>query len=903
MAMKFFRKHQKVILACITIGTMFLFIVGDALTMGSRGPGGRKGGFINWVRNLFSGAPDDAVAVIQGSAYDPDQLADLAQTRALAFQFVTQLMSEAQVEYMRSLGLTEEDMRDPQKARQKQEEILAKDPSKNEPLTRRMSSLVVQAIRTTSPLITDFRGNTTYPPAEAQVDFLLFKNKADTLGVTVTTASIKDDLVSVVGMNQLTESQLTSLARAMSRRPGAQGGRALTKLDDFLSVLADEVRVAMALSVIQGDMNPPSQFSFMGSSPADLTPSDLWNSYVKVKTSLTVGIAPFKTENYVNQVKDPTQDEALAYFEKYKKDYPDPEKDTPGFRIPPTYRVGFLYGDLTEGKPTRKHYNALVDANDHFAYFAVLSDLVARGATPAAAVLTTCVPRGPLAELVADYNAKKLTVYRQQQSFVEFAVTGKAGAPWVRVYRPYAKFDQAAAASLVASAGSALAQANALVPFDLFTMTEPLRGQSVPPAQNELINVASAFGSALGAANLPGTVLAPPKVREGQEDIFVPFNVVAGVLMDQRYERESRKLLDRDLAEVTDQLREYAKHYSEWRGKVLRKTAPANQPPFFNEATKQTLQAYLTKFAAARGLEYHETKDLRSRVDLLNEPGDRLLNTFLKPLYAHESLKTRRELEDRVKNMLVGNEIGGGQRPRLYEATNTAFMAFKPNSKQLALHWVAEMSDARTPTFDEARPAVVRAWKLEHARPVAEQAAQDFIKNLTKKLKDNPNTPRQDTVRLLNDLPGYTPGQSIAQFREPVLQATSPGISYERCPIPETIDFPPADLVQQCLDKLKQDGDLTVLPNQPKDTYYLFYLSHRSEPTLSNPLDLERFHTEVLRTSVTRPFTVNGSPFKTFAAAERVTSEQKSWDQYVKALTNFNDARGKEYMDRLRQRY
>jgi hypothetical protein len=395
-------------------------------------------------------------------------------------------------------------------------------------------------------------------------------------------------------------------------------------------------------------------------------------------------------------------------------------------------------------------------------------------------------------------------------------------------------------------------------------------------------------------------------MRSGTLNVHRSFDSIAPALLDEHYEKKGLELLEKDFAQLTRDLADYGKRYGEWRGKVLRSGAVADKPPYFNESKKQTLSDYLTQFAASRGLIYKETKDLRSRTDLLHEPQERVLNEYIKPLYFEESIKKSRDQDERVKNFLLGSDQATGfeglrsTKKKAFEAGDT--IGYKPASKQAALHWIAEMTESRTPPLAECRAQVVRAWKLEKARAVAEEAAQKIVRTV----KD---APPLDNERILLDAKGYTIGQKIASFQEPANKAFAAGPVFEPAPTPEVIDGEPGDLVERCLSELKQKGDMTVIANRGKSAFYLIYLRDRSEPKASSPIDVEAFHQEAIRPSFIRQITVQlpgyqPLPFRTFAMLEKVTDQRKGWQKYLRELTNYDPEHAKHYIERVkRDRY
>jgi hypothetical protein len=882
--MHFFRKRQKTILALITIGTMFLFVLGDAI-MGARGGyggGGRRGGLINKVKEWFGSGHEEAVATVNGQAFDPEKLTEIYHTRLLGAALVDRVFQTGEALYMQSLGFSNDD--DQAKRDAKMREVMAKNPHFQEEMIGRMSTLSFQAYptlglrapavysisRDPEQLAALIRQASRFqislfnlqlfnipPDPESMIEFEYWKRKADNLGISISSSFVKDDLISL-GLKKLTEQDLTTISRSLAQEMRLRASP--PKLDELLTVIGDEIRVHLAKQILE----ETSASLFGASNSPQLTPLDLWNSYVNVKTSLNVGILPLKTEDYISKVANPTNEEIQAFYDKYKKEYPDPERDTPGFKIPPMYRIGFIYADMKETQPARKYYDQWVDAIDYLS------------------------PYTALGELMNDYNVKKDITYRVTQPFLEFTMSKKpTEGPWYRINKPYTLSDQAGVAGFVANIAATFLQTNSLPPFDLSGMS--FRGEAVRQPQVDAAAAASLVGQFAG-----GWQAVVPNISnsyEGHTDVYRPFDSVAAALMNQRHEEQAKRLLGRDLDQLSNDLVEYGKRYSEWRGKMLRKTATSNQPPLYKDTDKekQTLSDYLTKFAAQRGLAYHETKDIRSRVDLLNEPGERLLNTFIAPLYINEQFKNekKRDFEERVKSRLVGNELRG-DKPKLFTAMNTDVDSTKPHQLQIALHWITEASDPRTPDLKDCQAQVVTAWKMEKARDVVQEEAKKLI-------KDVQSAP--DNERKLIDMKGYVVGQTIARYREPALRALAIGTSYETCPAPEMLEYEPNDLVKQCLDQLHKKADMTLIANRPKNIYYLFYLRDRSEPKITNPIDVEAFHTEIIRPSSARSFTVDNQAFRTFALAEKNQVGSTEWLKYLKALTSFKEDEAKRFAD------
>lgn len=857
-AMSYFRKHQKVILACVTIGTMLVFIVGDAVQTIARG-GSQSSGVVGWFKNLFGGSKEDTLFRVAGTNYDETSIKDMQMKRALAQDIKKAVENEGASRFYVDLGFDPKDMQDQSKYQQLQQkltEMREKDPAIREAETTRGSALLNQV----TPSISVFGAS---EPNDSLAEYLHMKAKANSLGITVTNAMIRDDLLKL-GMGKLTIDEIAKLVRESAR---ARGQLDMAKLDSVLSVLADEVRVGIAKQITGDDFSQfiadyYSRQQQPRSSSSQVTLADLWKEYVQVKASLNVAILPLKVEDYLSRVAEPTETEKLAYFDKYKREYPNPVKDTPGFKIPPLYRIGLILADLKTGAPADKYYRAQVEGYDRIA------------------------PLNALAELARAYEVKKDT-YRSFQPFVEFATTKALNGPWVRVYSWNSQYNQAQLANVLGRFALAGSQVGTFNPGNVFALS--LTGETVAPRQNDALNIAQTIANATSLTGLLQPVL---NVRTGMQENYIPFNVVAPALVEQRIETKCRIYLANDLDEISRNLTSYAKKYSEWRSKVIRKVATSAIPPLYNDETKQTLQDFLTKFANVRGLTYKETPDLRSRNDLLTEPGERTLNTFIKPLYtALAERQSQRAFEDRLRNIIVKDELGG-DKPKLFEATNSDAEDRSRRNKETVLHWIAEMTEPRVPTFKEAQATVTKAWKIEKARTDVEQEAEKIVKEV----KAGP-----DNYRKLYDMKGIVINQTIARYSEPEIKSMADTPMYVTAVLPKVLDNEPADLVDQCFDKLKKAGDAIVVADKSKTTFYVIYLDKRQEPRTNNPLDLEAFHNEVIRPSMLKQLTINGLPFRNFVAGTKKNNDIKNWVEYLKGATGMNTELIKKMNDRSSQ--
>lgn len=857
-AMGFFRKHQKKFMVALTIVAMLIFIVGDPFS--SAGRGGQGGGIISSIKNFFGGTKENTVFRVASTNYDEDKLKQLQMQRAFAQDVVRTVAGDGSRKFLESLGFKEEDFRDQTKAQQFQQKLMemrSKDPSIAEAQSTAENALLNQI----QPSISLFGAS---EPHDSIAEYLHMKAKANSLGITVTNAMIRDDLLKL-GMGKVSLDDINNLVRNTARMRGQLD---MAKLDSVLSVLADEVRVSIAKQIAGedysryvGELYSRQPLQGRTRSP-QVTPADLWANYLLVKSSLNVGVLPLKVEDFISRIPDPTVEEKKAFFDKYKKDYPDPSKDTPGFKIPPLYRIGLMFADMKPGAATLKYYQNLVEGYDKIA------------------------PLNAIAELARAYELKKDT-YRSLQPFIEFATTKNVNGPWLRVYSWNSQQNQSQLVNILANFAMAATQVGTFNPANAFAMS--LTGEPVSPRQNEAMNVVQGIA---GATSLAGLLQPALTVRSGMQENYTPFNVVLPALIEQRLETKSKAYLANDLDEIKKNLENYAKKYNEWRSKVLRKLAAPTTPPYYNDETKQTLQDYLTKFANARGLSFYETKDLRSKNDLLVEPNEQVLNQFVRPLYVNNAERmSKRAFEDALRSILVKDEVRG-EKPKLFETVNSSAYDNANKNKEIVLHWVAEATEPRIPDFKDAEAAVTRAWKLEKARADVEQEAEKIVKEV----KAGP-----DNYRKLLDMKGYVPNQVISRYSEPEIKSMTDTPTYVSSPVPKVFDNEPADFISQAFEKLKKTGDAFVVPDKSKTTYYVVYLDKRSEPKTNNPLDLEAFHNEVVRPSMLKQMTVDGTPFRNFVAAGKKNNEMKNWLDYLKGATGMNTELLKKNNDRSQQ--
>lgn len=130
----------------------------------------------------------------------------------------------------------------------------------------------------------------------------------------------------------------------------------------------------------------------------------------------------------------------------------------------------------------------------------------------------------------------------------------------------------------------------------------------------------------------------------------------------------------------------------------------------------------------------------------------------------------------------------------------------------------------RVPKLDEVRADVVRAWKLEKARPLAEKAAQDIASKLKAEKKGKIEADQVDgyTVASVPPITSMQTGFADNPFGyAPPTETPIPGIAY------------PAEALRNAYFSV-QEGEPLVASNQPGTMYYVVALDRREPVDFNN---------------------------------------------------------------------
>lgn len=133
--------------------------------------------------------------------------------------------------------------------------------------------------------------------------------------------------------------------------------------EQLLADIANQVRLQKlrGLPLAPLASNTPFSFDLSG-----LTPLDLFDSYKDQQERVSALAVAFPADDYVAKVADPGADELRTFYDKYKDQLPDPERDSPGFKIPRRVQVEYL---IVDEESARRKYESELSAEQVRRYY------------------------------------------------------------------------------------------------------------------------------------------------------------------------------------------------------------------------------------------------------------------------------------------------------------------------------------------------------------------------------------------------------------------------------------------------------------------------------------------------------------------------------------------------------
>ncbi|MCZ2343789.1 MAG: hypothetical protein LC104_18630 [Bacteroidales bacterium] len=823
-----FRRNQRIIFAGLTVVIMFMFVLSSGL--------GGKSDFFEWLPSLVAQKVQsgDVLAVVNGKKVYESELNQLATNRVLANEYManaalvsTNKLANAlttqidkaspdnrplfqEIERTRPYYLPQQIMqavmtgRFPQdmvqqfqqeslgRMRARLAEIITKADSKAEDVTLAKQALQLIDLdqRTNQFQQGVYFTNLPNRSEQERMDFFLWKQKADELGIRFTDADIQT-LIKGEFDNLLSGDDWAEVEKQMGRKEGYNP-------DSLRRAVGDEFRVRMAMTAVMGRAvaDPTSATLNVYDAPYD------YFEYYKDQLSETrYFLTALPAANFLEQVTgQPSESELMELFKKYARTEPNPFSPNPGFKEPRRLKLGWL--EATGQEP---FYKALAE-----------KVFPASGVMPIELIAVVGGVATPTGNLLQAAYEKYRTETRETIDFEWFTKPGsRFSKPSVvdgSVVRP-----QNLAAAAGVAAGSLLTAGTPFnAPLTLEQTAITLELQTRAKALASLLSPPLVVGDRFGAfAALTASIPKP-----------LPLPIMQPVLVEKLRDELTYTLAAADLEKFQTELTKL--------GEKL--TKPSSDPTAARE--------FVEKFVKERGLKTGSSTEFHDQFSMGEDPG--LAHLKQKAAGPHGGTVDTIQFGRRFfyePDRRTGRDVPtkGLFLPQAYPSP----VLTGPNKTDPAiLVWrTAEIEENAPKSLDAkgVREKVVAAWKLNKAKELARKAAEELAKK-SEKLGDNATTIVQKLLDLHKETAEkFTKPEDKARVKFfeidqvaplvdtplPMAARTSVG-SFQLTPN-SNIPYPSQEMAQKLVEHRNQPMSAPlVLANAPEDTFYVAVLLNRA---------------------------------------------------------------------------
>lgn len=834
-----FRRNQRAIFAVLTVFIMFMFVLSSGIGGGAD--------FFDWFPRwlLTKKNRGDALCTLDGSRVYPRDLEALRRDRVLANKFMAYAAGEAQENMLRyarerlpQLGpearaavgavfqteqaiqraALQEYGRNPQVMgffyQQLQQSVAALRPLLASPTLPPDDKPAVRATLTAYSLnarigarggeyFGNVVGNRTSRDA---VEFLIWDRKAKDLGIAFAEADVKA-LVQAEFQGHFTND--VAVREALRRE------NPLFTTEACWRALATEFRVRTAQAALLGPVSDRADRTLTGL-PVFAPAYEVYD-YFRDKTSpTTYEVLAVPAANFVARVTaEPTEEEVRKLYDEHKDREPDPGREEPGFRDPRKVKVEWVAATGEE-----PYYRNLA------------AEALRLG--PAAAALAPPGPGGwsglagvPLA--VHDplfEKAYKTAVLDEYPSAVRFKWGTSGGLVYPSDVMDATVVKPAVLAAAAGGLGHPLATAHLTA------------GAVVAEEQKARVKAGMPFV----LAGVPGPGLLPQFA--GAEVAYrqavpgpLPLAAVKPDLLRKLVETKAQGLVQKDLTDLREQV-----------GKLTdggKKVTPQ---------TREAVAAYVAEFVKVRGLQTGRSADFQSEYTIADDPG----LASLKGLADKSAGPTPPGMAPPAFGRgffydgmaALGGRPGpalGTYKPEFYPDRPFGSAASAGKAEPTFLSWRTDERAAVGVPRDAARPRVVEAWKRLEARKLAKEAAERIATDL----RAFPGTAPDQFLPWLRDRQAELQAKAadpagkerVKLFRvdkvAPLVVADDPtqvmmgtGGQLRGFEFRESADipYPTREMGKALLDgRTAPPKTVTVLPDRPKDTFYVAVVGDRRE--------------------------------------------------------------------------
>ncbi|MCE9566119.1 MAG: hypothetical protein K8U57_29205 [Planctomycetes bacterium] len=866
-----FRRNQKAIFAVVTVFIMFTFVLSSGLGGGAD--------FFDWLPRWLGakGKQGDVVCTIDGTKVTEAELTDtrrgLRYRRVMANRYMS-LAADMTVNRLESTVGDQLNRMSPE-GRKMMEGVLYMERLLRSPEAAQFGFQMAQEIQKMHEQIRQMANSPTARPEDKEVaqaklastaigvalshaqqsgnpeqyfiqapnrtqseliSFMLWQKKADQLGIQFTTEDVKQ-LVSREFFGQFAASEQRLVQKAMAdRMPGFT-------MEACLKAVGEEFRVRTAQVAVLGDAahNMRGDKTY-GGFPAFETPYDQFESFRDQTSPTTYAVIPVPVDKFINSIPDPNLNDPAVLgelknlFQQYKLDEPDPRKETPGFKDPRKIRVDWFSVSGTE-----PYYTQLAEER------LKLSDPVAKTGSMLTVPMLNVGP-AYLAAAVAPLAVKDVLLEAEYEREYADKHRGQVDNRWAQADHPPYYLDKPPLSLLldtsVVRPGN-LGVAAGAMGGQLLGFGNPFVAAAVmgtgPISYEVRDRIKAGMPLVLGAVPLPGafnTLMGGEAAYRTMVPKPLPLAVYSANLKQELLARNARELANDDVQKFIKDVNKLSED-----GKAKDKTAA---------------QKFIDEFVTRRGIKIQGNEIPRTEWNLEEDAALAPLlaaqrESLRAAASAHGMQQQRGYVPFGEKFFWTNNPMTRSRTPATGTLAPMPYpnerMAFDvdPKPKPQFVVWRKAEEPAKprlwagTPDSSEVYKDIVRAWKRNKARELAKADAEKLANDirvldttneavLFQRLKDAALT--RGTPFVIRGVAPMTTNPDPtgdSGFDVQMLHAGSPGrLTPFQVHPSENLRYPTFEFANALLqDRTKDFKFVSVMPDAPKDTYYVVTLVKR----------------------------------------------------------------------------
>jgi hypothetical protein len=665
------------------------------------------------------------------------------------------------------------------------------------------------------------------------LDYMYFRDEAKRQGFSLTDEDI-DKLLSEKTFN---EADFDRVQKALIAEHGRKSEEKSLSKRDIYDAVRNDYAVRQIKTMMLGADQPLSFFGPPVHSTEPPTPYGRYEEFLKNRSANSVAVIDVPVENYLDKVTEkPTEEELKQLYEKHKSREYNPSEKRPGFLEPRRVHLEWV-----SGRADSEHFQELSRTLTRSSIAMAPGDPLP--AVDLATSLTHKYAKETTGAFTSAYTLPPLT----DPNFALPYYTSLSGPENV--------------ATLVGMLANGSTQPDALAAIANYQAScaakqSPEQTAALNQEMDKRLKVGTSLAFNLADPNRIGA--ASLLAYFGQTKQYLPFEAVAPRLLRELEAKNAQTLLILALTQLKKDLE-------------ARRSKPA----------KETRE-WLDKTIAELGLTHQIVEKPLGQYEVVDDPQ-------MQPL-KEAYLRERKAQDPKAEHFgsLFFSAGQGASKFGLFQAkdwpegvTNASF-GFVSQEEQPFLFWKTKEDDQpREPKFEEARPKIEAAWRLQKARELAKKAAED----LQTKVKE-----ADGDVQKIKDIAAgahlkYSELNGVARLVTSDVAHANRGRSYK------PYEFPPDALPhsgpptqKDVLDKLvalNKIGETAVFSDQPVDHYYVASVYNRIVWNIRDFFDAYR--------ASTRPGAEQDHLFDTMDSGRTVEEQRKILKQIRAKLGPVND--------------